>query len=69
MSKKSDIEKQPAKEEDPLLGDAIFDDGGTTPPFLEDCWDIIKLGFPIFLAMVSWAGVSQYRRRFDVISV
>ncbi|KAI2511274.1 MatE-like protein [Fragilaria crotonensis] len=25
--------------------------------FIDDCWDTIKLGFPIFLAMLSWVGM------------
>jgi hypothetical protein len=31
---------------------------GKTEDFVDDCWDTIKLGIPIFLAMLSWVGVS-----------
>ena len=27
---------------------------------LEDAWDTLKLGAPIFIAMLSWVGVSFY---------
>ncbi len=32
--------------------------------FIDDCWDTIKLGFPIFLAMLSWVGVSCLKSRY-----
>ena len=28
------------------------------PSILHDAWDIIKLGVPIFISMLSWVGVS-----------
>jgi hypothetical protein len=28
------------------------------PSILDDAWDIIKLGVPIFISMLSWVGVS-----------
>ena len=31
---------------------------GKHEDFIDDCWDTVKLGFPIFLAMLSWVGVS-----------
>jgi hypothetical protein len=30
------------------------------PSILHDAWDIIKLGVPIFISMLSWVGVSSY---------
>jgi hypothetical protein len=33
----------------------------TDPSFSEDCWDTIKLGAPIFVAMLSWVGVSELK--------
>jgi hypothetical protein len=43
-----------AVESDPLIGRQVEESAS----FLEDCWDTIKLGGPIFVAMLSWVGVS-----------
>jgi hypothetical protein len=53
-------------ETDPLIlktdaAKAVLDRAivASDPSFWEDCWDTIKLGAPIFVAMLSWVGVSQ----------
>jgi hypothetical protein len=44
-----------AVESDPLIGEKV----ANNESFLDDCWDTIALGAPIFLSMLSWVGVSN----------
>ena len=51
----NDDPERDAVESDPLFGVKVEE----TESFLEDCWDTITLGAPIFLSMLSWVGVSN----------
>ena len=51
----NDDPERDAVESDPLSGVKVEE----TESFLEDCWDTITLGAPIFLSMLSWVGVSN----------
>jgi hypothetical protein len=51
-----DDPERAAVESDPLFVGKVEE----TESFLEDCWDTITLGVPIFLSMLSWVGVSKF---------
>ena len=56
ISNIKDDPESAAVESDPLVAGKVEE----TESFLDDCWDTLTLGAPIFLSMLSWVGVSKF---------